>query len=157
MKLTSTILLELEVTGVFYNKDFTLIVIESNDKIKHCKDSTKDVKEFLIRTNETILSDELTDYEELVYFDREYMDFYEYPIMQVMYDTYENFMSQMIPCILDYAREHGLNYRNTDTSTKDWANCNIYEPKRIDSTEQKKTKLFKFLNSGARWLLSDKE
>lgn len=155
MKLTSTILLELEVTGVFYNKDFTLIVIESNDKIKHCKDSTKDVKEFLIRTNETVLSDELTDYEELVYFDREYMDFYEYPIMQVLYDTYENFMKQMIPCILDYAKEHGLNYRNV--TTEDWTNCNMYEPKRIESTEQKKTKLFKFLNSGARWLLSDKE
>lgn len=155
MKLTSTILLELEVTGVFYNKDFTLIVIESNDKIKHCKDSTKDVKEFLIRTNETVLSDELTDYEELVYFDREYMDFYEYPIMQVMYDTYENFMLQMIPCILDYAREHDLNYRNA--GTKDWANCNIHEPKRVECAEQKKTKLFKFLNSGARWLLSDKE
>lgn len=155
MKLTSTILLELEVTGVFYNKDFTLIVIESANKIKHCKDSTKDVKEFLIKTNETILSNELTDYEELVYFDREYMDFYEYPIMQVMYDTYENFMKQMIPCILDYAREHDLKYR--DTCTQDWTNCNLNEPKRIEPTEQKKAKLFKFLNSGARWLLSDKE
>lgn len=153
MKLTSTILLELEVTGVFYNRDFTLIVVESTNKIKHCKDSTKDVKEFLIKTNETYLSDELTDYEELVYFDRDYMDFYDYPILQVMYDTYENFMKQMIPCILDYAHEHGLSYKNV--AKEDWTDCKINEPIREESTELKKTKLFKFLNSGARWLLSD--
>lgn len=156
MKLSSSILLELDIAGVYYRKDHILIVIESNMILKHHKDSNKNVNEFLIKTNERILSEDISDYEELVYFDNEYMDFYDYPILQALYDNYETFIEQIIPCIMDYAREYNLNYRESEeqTKTNDWADCDIQQLESQTKTK-KSNKLFKFLNSGTRWLLDE--
>ena len=154
MKLSSNILLELDIAGIYYRKDHILVVIESSITMKHYKDRTKDIEEFLIKTNERILSEDINDYEELVYFDNESMDFYDYPILQAVFDNYETFMERIIPCIMDYAKEYNLNYKECNEETKDWVNCKLEEPQSLPK-EKKSNKLFKFLNSGTRWLLED--
>ena len=49
MKLSSNILLELDIAGIYYRKDHILVVIESSITMKHYKDRTKDIEEFLIK------------------------------------------------------------------------------------------------------------
>lgn len=152
MKLVSTLSLELEVTGVFYNKDFILIIIELDKPLKHSSDDTKNIREFLIKTNEVILSDDVSDYEELVYFDKKYMDFYDYPLLEILYSNYENFIETIIPYIIGYAKEHSLNVREHKATSDLIAEIRA---KRTKQNEQNaKSKLFKFLNSGPKWLLS---
>lgn len=152
MKLISTLTLELEVTGVFYNKDFILIVIESSKPIKHRSDDGKDIREFLIKTNEVVLSDDIADYEELVYFDKKYMDFYDYPLLEILYSNYENFIETIIPYIIGYAKEHNLNVKEYKATSELIAE--IRAKKSRQNEQDTRSKLFKFLNSGPRWLLS---
>ena len=155
MKLVSTLSLELEVTGVFYNKDFILIVVESNLPIRHESDESKNLTEFLIKTNETYLSDNVEDYEELVYFDKKYMDFYEYPVLEIMYQKYEKFIEALIPYIRDYAIEHNLKFKDYESTTELLTQIRERKSKQQQSSE--KSRLFKFLNSGPKWLLSSDE
>lgn len=157
MKLSSSIFLELDIAGIYYRKDHILIVIESSTILKHHKDTTKDVNEFLIKTNEKIISEDISDYEELVYFDNDPMDFYDYPILQALYNNYETFMENIIPCIIDYAKEYNLNFResNEQPSRKDWVTCDLETAEDSVVNTKKSNKLFKFLNSGTRWLLDE--
>lgn len=156
MKLVSSVKLELEITGVFYNKDFILIVVELDKGIKHVSDESKTIREFLIKTNEPVLSDSVEDYEELVYFDKRYMDFYDYPLLEILYENYENFIETIIPYIVDYAKEHSLNvreYKVTSELVKE-----IREKKKSkEQLQTQKSALFKFLNSGPRWLLNSQD
>lgn len=155
MKLISTLSLELEITGVFYNKDFILIVVESNLPIRHESDETKNLTEFLIKTNEVYLSDNIADYEELVYFDKKYMDFYEYPLLEILYQKYEKFIEALIPYIRDYALEHNLKFKDYQSTTE--LLTQIRERKSKQEQSNEKSKLFKFLNSGPKWLLSSND
>ena len=155
MKLISTLSLELEITGVFYNKDFILIVVESNLPIRHESDETKNLTEFLIKTNEVYLSDNIADYEELVYFDKKYMDFYEYPLLEILYQKYEKFIEALIPYIRDYALEHNLKFKNYQSTTE--LLTQIRERKSKQEQSNEKSRLFKFLNSGPKWLLSSND
>lgn len=153
MKLVSTLSLELEITGVFYNKDFILIVIESSLPIRHESDETKNINEFLIKTNELYLSNNVDDYEHLVYFDKNYMDFYEYPLLEMMYQKYEKFIEALIPYIADYAKDYNLKFIEHDPVTI--ITEQLRERKTRQESQEEKSKLFKFLNSGSRWLLSN--
>lgn len=155
MKLISTLSLELEITGVFYNKDFILIVVESNLPIRHESDETKNLTEFLIKTNEVYLSDNIADYEELVYFDKKYMDFYEYPLLEILYQKYEKFIEALIPYIRDYALEHNLKFKDYQSTTE--LLTQIRERKSKQEQSNEKSRLFKFLNSGPKWLLSSND
>lgn len=155
MKLVSTLSLELEITGVFYNKDFILIVVESNVPIRHGSDESKHIKDFLIKTNEPYLSDNISDYEELVYFDKKYMDFYDYPILEILYENYENFIENIIPYIREYAYEHNLKFKEYKSESE--LLNQIRAKRNKQQIQNEKSKLFKFLNSGPKWLLSSEQ